>query len=494
MISFRLFVDIWNQLNKRTTPQHQLRVCDWAETTLNFAKRLLQLPRYGIKSETLCLYVAWRLACNKNLCFLVISATEELASQNLYLIRTVIETHPLCKGLIGNKQTWTSSKLYVKRAKKVRDPSVQCVPITAITGKHGDEIIADDLEIPRTCETETAREKLWKIVGELSNVGHRVLFTGTPHTADSIYLKLKDLVDSVLCIKWKDDDGKVFWENHPETFTRPDGTTYRKFTDEWAEEQKKIWTENYFLSQMQLVPRDIADTVLDPTMVRHYSDEVSAREIFGATDADNVFVTTIDGQEITGYSVYWDVARGLEGKDSSVLAIVYKSALDGIFVERTTPLPPVTPEEGYRDQCRKIVELCRKYQLGKVHVEESGASTYAAELRRTAAEMGVMLSVKEVTRSRNKQRFIAETLEPTLKAGRLYLSTRAAEEGKFMAQLGEFPRAKHDDFIDAAAGAVWMLGKDGGGINYDKTKSIENRVYSSTPIAFNTYRPLRQSR
>lgn len=64
-------------------------------------------------------------------------------------------------------------------------------------GKRADIIICDDVEVPRTCETQGMREKLWSRVGDLHNLLRpegpgRILFLGTPHSENSIYTRLRD--------------------------------------------------------------------------------------------------------------------------------------------------------------------------------------------------------------------------------------------------------------------------------------------------------------
>ena len=57
----------------------------------------------------------------------------------------------------------------------------------------------------------------------------------------------------------------------------------------------------------------------------------------------------------------------------------------------------------------------------------------------------------------NKLNFLAQTLEPIIKVGKLRIHERVANDGKFMAQLEEFPYNKMDDFLDATAMSISKL-------------------------------------
>jgi phage terminase large subunit-like protein len=60
-------------------------------------------------------------------------------------------------------------------------------------------------------------------------------------------------------------------------------------------------------------------------------------------------------------------------------------------------------------------------------------------------------------RNQNKLHFIAHTLEPIIKVGRLYVHKRVAETTPFLDELQAFPRAKQDDCIDATSEAISHL-------------------------------------
>ncbi len=60
-------------------------------------------------------------------------------------------------------------------------------------------------------------------------------------------------------------------------------------------------------------------------------------------------------------------------------------------------------------------------------------------------------------RNKNKQVFIAQTLEPIIKINRLYVHKRVSDHSYFMSELEEFPNNKHDDCIDAVSESISHL-------------------------------------
>ena len=65
-------------------------------------------------------------------------------------------------------------------------------------------------------------------------------------------------------------------------------------------------------------------------------------------------------------------------------------------------------------------------------VEENFSATLASELRRVARELKLSINVIPKFRSQNKLHFIAQTLEPVIKIGRLYVHERVKNETPFL--------------------------------------------------------------
>jgi phage terminase large subunit-like protein len=84
--------------------------------------------------------------------------------------------------------------------------------------------------------------------------------------------------------------------------------------------------------------------------------------------------------------------------------------------------------------------------------------TLASEIKTHGRSRGRKIRVKERMRTKGneKKRFIAEALEPLIKIGRLYVDSIILDDLRhpLVVELKGFPNSKHDDHVDALAGAI----------------------------------------
>ena len=121
-------------------------------------------------------------------------------------------------------------------------------------------------------------------------------------------------------------------------------------------------------------------------------------------------------------------------------------------------LSAVDDDRSFDNQCKEVIALCAKHKIGHVFVEENFSSTLANELRRVARELKLAINVIPKFRSQNKLHFIAQTLEPIIKVGKMYVHERVKDNTPFLDELQAFPRAnKMDDCIDATSEAISHL-------------------------------------
>jgi hypothetical protein len=80
-VSFEEFLDVWNHAQKLTTPDLHKRFARWLVETMGSPRRHLQAFRFSGKSFITSCYVAWRLFRNPNATFIIISATQKLATR-----------------------------------------------------------------------------------------------------------------------------------------------------------------------------------------------------------------------------------------------------------------------------------------------------------------------------------------------------------------------------------------------------------------------------
>ena len=459
-IPFRLFLDTQNIISQQSTPPFHIEVCDWLEQTNENNRRILQMFRHGGKSYIIGAYVCWNLLKNPNWTCLLISAKRNLALRNSLFIRSMIENHPLLQHLKSDLYTWKSETFTVDRDIMQLNPSVTVSSLGAsFTGYHSDMIIADDIETSDNCINENQRQKIKERVSEFGKLSNKILCVGTPHTEKTIYNYLEDvgyITKKIPVIRTKEkqmadstteDEEYLAWQNHPQ----------KMFTHKWLEQQRNETTEGDFNSQYMLVPMSTYQPLVQLDKINYYDKEFVWNYIsqpFGNYITD----CKLGDRNIQRICSSWDVATGLKGRDNSVLSVCAKDDNNNVYVHDLKVLSAVGEDRSFEHQCREVIATCAKHKVGHVFVEENFSATLASELRRVARELKLAINVIPKFRSQNKLNFIAQTLEPVIKIGRLYVHKKVKEETPFLDELQSFPRRNQkDDCIDATAEAISHL-------------------------------------
>jgi len=444
-IDFETFVELQNVIDGYDTPKLHLRIIRWLEDTADDKDRLLQIFRGAGKSHLVSLYVVWQLLRDEDKTIMIMSAKRDLASRNVRFIKKIIETNPLTSKLRGTG-AWRDTLFFVDRERTQLNPSVTCSSAESdFIGQHSNLLIIDDIETDKNSITERQREELRAVIAEFMSLAERRLYIGTPHGSPSIYTHLENMDYPMLKIAWTPDA----WPDHPTN----------EFTVKWAERYKKQNPSWKWNSQYLLQPDSPQQALIDINMVIKYAADLKTTKIFGETDAQNTWEVRLNNARVVDCAAYWDPASGRTiGRDRSALAIVYKDTENNVYLHRLAILPPISEVDGFAPQCSVIVNHCIELGIARVTVEKSVSPTLHTELRNAAKERNHWLHVVSEPRTRNKVEFIASTIEPIVNSKRFYVHKDVTNQ--FFIELNEFPRAKHDDCIDATAGAIDCLRGD----------------------------------
>jgi len=469
-------------------PRMHREICDWLQESLPRRKRLLMAYRHAGKSELVSIYVAWRLMNNPNASFLIISADTERASKMSELIRRIIESHPFTTHLVPelNESKWQSNKFTVKRTIASQEPSVLCRTIgTGATSFHADEVIVDDIEIADNCRTQEARKKIKDITREIiTSVGRKhFLFIGTPHDDDSIYTWLEQ-TRGFETRKWP------VWRADGVPQMPEIGHDHQWIAEKQMGEEGEPGTVGWFKSQYLLIPSKAYETLMDWSGVQIYADDVTHRDRWNEYHEQIMPTFYLRGDEILDVKAYWDPATGLQGKDNSVIALAIQAVDGNVYLHDLKILPPYNPKVGFKDQINEVLFFLKQHEVPVVYVEKNFAFQLADELRRTAKQQGIKVSVRETTRksTQNKRVFIAQQLEPLVKTHRLWVHQRVLNT-PFREEFESFPSSRRDDTIDATAGAIAELRFVG--MSYDGTeRPIASRPWHQMePVEAMTWSP-----
>ncbi|MBP7721333.1 MAG: phage terminase large subunit [Alphaproteobacteria bacterium] len=451
---FHLFMVLWNQQMKFSTPVLHSKMADWLEW--NWKKkntRLLMMAfRSSGKSTIMGLFAAWLLYRNRDLRILVLAADSILARKMVRQVKKIIETHPLTKEMKpDDPDQWASSRFTVKRMIQLRDPSMLARGITSnITGSRADIVICDDVEVPNTCDTAPKREDLRERLMEMEYIlapGGTQILIGTPHTYYSIYADtprseigedhefLKDYERLVVPVQ--DENGECAW---PE-----------KYTPYFLDRIKTQTGPNKFASQMMLRPVNITEGRLDPEVLQVYSHELDYTK-----EIQSLF---LKGERLVGASGWWDPAYGSPRGDNSVFAIVFADEKGNLYLHRLVYLTTnknADPDEATA-QCRQVANIAKENYLPALSVENNGIGKFLpAILHNEMARSKTPCSVKEISNTRPKDIRILEAFDAVLAARRLFVHESVLKT-PFMTEMREWRPGMsrgHDDGLDAAAGAI----------------------------------------
>jgi predicted phage terminase large subunit-like protein len=436
----------------RDISEPQYQIAEWLDEHDDHPFRILQAYRESGKSDTMRLWAVWKLLCDPSFTVLIVSATSKIASRNSREIRSIIEKFSLTRHLKPPEpDQWQTETFTVNRPHgKSGDASVNCTSVTASnTGMHAHVLLGDDVEVGENTLTEDAREALWERIGSFQSLCTRQLFVGTPHHEDTIYNKLEALPVEYRTLKLPvyGQDGLP---------ANPDVAINGWPHDEsWIEMKRASMSPGKFSSQYLLIPVSTEESLFDLDLLHHYNEEC---RVFESIDGRGrpCDIHELHNQQLRDIAAYWDPAYGTRNHDDSVIAVAMRSKDGYTYLHDIKSLPGVTKEEGFDAQCEAVLDVLQRHWIDRVYVEENFAPTIVNDLKRCARLRGYRVSVIGVRRIANKREYIGDHIGPLINGSKLYVHKRVWKSA-FKTQIKEFPRNKHDDHIDAVAGAIDQL-------------------------------------
>lgn len=452
---FRLFVVLWNQLMRLQTPAIHLRMSEWLEE--NWRRKntqiLLMAFRASGKSTIVGLFAAWLLYRDTDLRIMVLAADSTLARKMVRQVKKIIERHPLTSNLKpADPDQWAASRFTVNRMMQLRDPSMLARGITSnITGSRADIVIADDVEVPKTCDTDEKRRALRERLMEIDYIltpGGTQLYVGTPHTYSSIYADAP---------RTEMGEEREFLNGFKRFFlpvlnAEGESAWPEKYSVAELDRIKLHTGPNKFASQMMLKPVNIAEGRLNPDDLRFYSSELDYTKELQAL--------FLNDRKMVGASAWWDPAFGSEKGDRSVFAVVFSDEIGNFYLHRILYIK--NPKHKNKDddeaawQCRQIANAAYENYLPSLCVENNGIGQFLPQiLRNEIAKARAQCTVVEVSNRRPKDIRILEAFDAALAARRLYVH-ESVTRTPFMTEMREWrPGARgFDDGLDAVAGAI----------------------------------------
>lgn len=167
--------------------------------------RLLLYPREHLKSHMVAVWCAWWITKHPEVTILYVSATEDLATQQLAAIKGILESdvyrtywpdmiHPE----EAKREEWNFKNIKVDHPRRkefgVRDRTVAARSVGGnTTGLHADVIVFDDLVVPQNAYTEDGRAKVQAAYSQFSSVANTGAISrvvGTRYHGKDIYAQM----------------------------------------------------------------------------------------------------------------------------------------------------------------------------------------------------------------------------------------------------------------------------------------------------------------
>lgn len=436
------------------------------------------------KSWITVAYVAWRLYCNpKEERILVVSAGAAHAEAFTTFLLQLIRDVPQLQHLTPREDQRASTERFdVNGASPDVAPSVRSVGIFGqITGSRATCIVFDDIETPKTAETEAMRIKLWERAKEFEYVikpdkqngalksRYRIVGLGTPQTENTIYSKLEEVgykvfVIPALHLTAKEKEfyagrlAPVVQDAAEELAGQP--TEPQRFTREDLDGRKLVVGRSAFALQYMLDTRlsdaqrqplklsdlivmDLPDVRKGPTFVAWSRDMKNC-----LPDLPNV---GLQGDRYFKPSnleqVQWEDYQGSvlaidpsgRGADETAYAVV-KHLAGFLYVPDAGGI-----QGGYsQDVLYKLASIAKAQQVNRILVEENfGQGMFANLLAPVLSKVGYPCTIELVRHNKQKEARIIDTLEPVVTGHRLVVDRTLIERDFKSVEEYDDPQTAH---------------------------------------------------
>ena len=472
------------------------------------------------KSWITSAYVLHCLRQNPDANILVVSASKSRADDFTTFTKRLIEEMPLFQHL-RPKEGQRDSKIAfdVGPAQASHAPSVKSVGVTGqLTGSRADLIVLDDVEVPNNSETQAMRDKLSESIKEADAIvkpNGRIVYLGTPQTEDSIYTRLEERgytmriwpaeyptamgleqygkrLTPYIADKW--EESKVGEPTEPVRFGSLDLAARRlSYGNSGYQLQFMLNTQ---LSDIDRYPLKLSDLVVLEVDMDNAPEKVfwAGSPEFVIEDLPNIGMRNdryhrpfrVQGEYIKFTGAVMAIDPAGRGQDETGYCVV--KMLNGwqYVVECTGIHGGYTPEN-----LQKLADCAKKHRVNEIIIEANFGDGMFQALLAPYVRATYPVTLTEVKHSIQKERRIADTLEPVMNQHRLVVSPRVIKEDyestltlpseqqqayRLMYQLTRLTRdrgaLRHDDRLDALSMAVGYWVEQMGG---DVDKNIKDR-------------------
>ncbi len=433
---------------------------------------MVLLPRGHLKSMLIAYKTVWELTKDPTETILYVSATADLAEQQLALMKNILTSKTYLKywpDMVhpqeGKREKWSLSEICVdhplRKKEGIRDPSIKTAGLTTnITGFHATKVKLDDVVVPKNAYTEDGRQAVAAIISQIASIkvpDATMDCVGTRyHGKDQYTTFLKQSY-----FVYEDDDSEdptneeYVWDSYIKVVEtdneflwprarRADGKRFGFDRNVLSKIKAEYEDKTQFYAQYYQNPND-------PSNLRISTDKFQYFDVKHVTNEPDGWY--FKDRRINVFAAI-DFAFSTKAKaDSTAIVVIGMDSESNIYVLDIDRFK----SDRISDYFGAILRMYQKWGFRKIRCEVTVAQqVIVRDLKENyIARQGLSLIVDEYRPSRhegNKQERIAATLEPkydNLKMWHCKSANTSALEEELMLE-----KPPHDDIKDALTAAV----------------------------------------
>ena len=407
-------------------------------------KKLILVPRMHLKSTLVTVgYSIFRIIQNPNIRILIISGTYENAADFIGAIKDHLSRNETLIELFGDLSKgaieWSNNRITLSTKRTSlgdKEPTMVGVGIgTNVVSKHFDIIILDDVVVRENVETIEQRDKIVK------------------RYRDTISLMETKAELIIVGTRWLDDD-LYSWILDPESQQKDQFLVYQRAALEWEgslEEAlkdgigftKSLWPEKFTREELYKRYKNLGPYEFS---TQYINDPVSDSEATFQKDWFHYYEEAdIRGDWINNYLTIDPAISTEKEADYTAMVVTGVDRFGNIYIrdiirERLTPNRII-------DYIFRLAEMYHPKTIGLEDVAWQKTLAYSMrdEMRRRGRSLPI-IPVKPQNRSKDER---IRGLQPLYFNGKVFHRNSLINNRYLEDELMRFPRAKHDDCIDA---------------------------------------------
>lgn len=403
--------------------------------------RAIFMPRGTLKTTILEAYVLWRLVKDPNYRILLYGEVHQQAQARMARIKRIITDCATFRRVFGDLDgskkglPWNENVMTVgtREGGAVREGSIETAGLdVTVNARHFDEIIADDIESENNTKTKKAIEGIVEkiqLLIPLADQGATLTFIGTFWSDADAYV-------------WLLDTQAQHVAEFRRSIYREDGVTPRfpnVLPQDEIDFRRSMLRKDIFACQYLLdpVPRE------DAIFKEEYFTRLPRAAIPDGTRyyilVDQAGDPTADQEQKRDSDYTGMVVWGVTPNQDLILMDVFRGR--------------VNPTEAVE----QLLVLYYRHRPKIIGIEKAGVGNLGFFVREALRRDGEFPLVEDVApKGRSKYQRVME-LEPLARRRKIYFCESAQATDVFVDEATRFPKAKHDDVIDAAAYIMDLL-------------------------------------